>query len=78
MKNITVFRKIIQVFRLYGINLFGKRKFDHFYHDLKMDQVFVNGLVFELELATQKQLRDEDVYSLQVPAQVIQKLVENP
>ncbi|WP_209329391.1 acyl carrier protein [Lunatimonas salinarum] len=76
MKRVTTYRRIIEVFRLYGINLVGKRKFDHFYRDLKMDQVFVNGLVFDLELATQRQLNDEEVVQLEAPAQVIRKLVE--
>ncbi|EON79200.1 hypothetical protein ADIS_0309 [Lunatimonas lonarensis] len=76
MTQVTTYRRIIEVFRLYGINLAGKRKFDHFYRDLKMDQVFVNGLVFDLELATQRQLNDEEVIRLEAPAQVIRKLVE--
>jgi hypothetical protein len=76
MTQVTTYRKIIEVFRLYGINLAGKRKFDHFYHDLKMDQVFVNGLLFDLELATQRQLNDEEVIRLEAPAQMIRKLVE--
>lgn len=76
MKRVTTYRRIIEVFRLYGINLVGKRKFDHFYRDLKMDQVFVNGLVFDLELATRRELNDEDVSRLEAPVQVISKLVE--
>ncbi|MCC5935795.1 MAG: acyl carrier protein [Lunatimonas sp.] len=76
MKRVTTYRKIIEVFRLYGINLAGKRKFDHFYRDLKMDRVFVNGLVFDLELATLKELNEDEVFTLEAPAQVIRKLVE--
>ncbi|WP_236613207.1 MULTISPECIES: acyl carrier protein [Rhodonellum] len=75
MNNYTQLRKIIQVFHQYGIHLFGKRKFDNLYHDLKMEPIFVMGLIFELELASTMQLNDEDAYSAQVPAQIIQKLI---
>jgi acyl carrier protein len=75
MTNITKLRKIIQVFHLYGINIFGKRKFDNLYKDLNMDQVFVLALIFELELATHSLINDEDAYSMEAPVQMIAKLV---
>jgi hypothetical protein len=54
----------------------GRRKYDNFYKDLKVDQVFVLGLIFDLELVTKNQLNDEDAYSAQVPAYIIEKLIK--
>jgi hypothetical protein len=42
-----------------------------------MDQIFVLGLIFELELVTKKQINDKDAYEIQAPAQIIQKLISN-
>lgn len=75
MNHYSKLRKITKIFHLYGISLVGKRKFDNLYKDLNMDQVFVLGLIFELELALQTQLDDETAYGVQVPALLIQKLV---
>lgn len=75
MGSYSKLRKIIHVFHLYKINLLGQRKYDNFYQDLKVDQVFVLGLIFELELVTKNQLTDEEAYSAQVPAQIIEKLI---
>lgn len=74
MKKYSKIRKIIHVFHQYGISLFGKRKFDNLYHDLKIERIFVMGLIFELELVSQVQLNEEDVHSFQEPIQIIQKL----
>lgn len=75
MQKYSKIRKIIQVFHLYGIRLSGERKFDNLYHDLKMERIFVMGLIFELELVSQVHLNDEDVNSLQEPIQIIYKLL---
>ncbi|MCC5928888.1 MAG: acyl carrier protein [Cyclobacteriaceae bacterium] len=77
MNNFNKLKKIVKVFHLYGIRLTGKRKFDSLYKVYKMDQVFVLGLIFELELITKNQIKDEDAYSIQSPAQIIQKLIPN-
>jgi len=77
MNNFNQLRKMAHVFHLYGINLTGRRKFDNLYKDLKMDQIFVLGLIFELELVTKKQINDKDAYEIQAPAQIIQKLMAN-
>lgn len=63
------------MFHQYGIRLTGERKFDNLYHDLKMEPVFVMGLIFELELVSQVYLKDEEVYSFQEPVQIIYKLL---
>ncbi|HSI76850.1 MAG TPA: hypothetical protein VK957_13190 [Lunatimonas sp.] len=76
MKNYANFRKIIAVFHLYGISLMGKRKFDNLYKDHKMDQVFVLGLIFELELVLHREMEDEEAYAAQVPVNIIEKLLE--
>jgi acyl carrier protein len=73
-KNYQQMRKMIIVFHQYGITLLGQRKFDNLYQDLNMDTIFVLGLIYELELVTQIELNDEEVYSLQAPAQIINKL----
>lgn len=75
MNNISKIRSIIQVFHQYGISLFGERKFDNLYHDLRMEPVFVMGLIFELELVTQVYLTDEEAYAFQKPIQIISKLL---
>ncbi|HSI77373.1 MAG TPA: hypothetical protein VK957_15845 [Lunatimonas sp.] len=49
MKNIKKFRKIIKLFRSYGIHLTGKLKEKNFYHQLNMDEIYVHGLIFEAE-----------------------------
>jgi acyl carrier protein len=74
-KNYYQKRKMIMVFHQYGITLFGKRKFDNFYLDLKMDRIFVMGLIYELELASRIHLKDEEVHSLQAPVQIIDTLL---
>lgn len=76
MSSYAKLRKIIHVFHLYKINLLGQRKYDNFFQDLKVDQVFVLGLIFELELVTKNQLNDEEAYSAQVPAYIIEKLIK--
>lgn len=76
MERYSKLRKIIGVFHLYKITLLGRRKYGNFYKDLKVDQVFVLGLIFDLELVTKNQLNDEDAYSAQVPAYIIEKLIK--
>lgn len=75
MKNYSKMRKIIVVFNQYGINLSGKRKFVNLYDDLKMDQIFVLGLIYELELVTKRCMKDEDAYKVKAPAQIIELLI---
>lgn len=43
------FRKLILLFRSYGIQLTGNLKEKNFYDQLNMDEVFVHGLIFEVE-----------------------------
>lgn len=75
MTNYNKLKKITQVFHQYGINLTGKGKFANLYEDYKMDQVFVLGLIFELELVTKSQVNDEDAYQIKAPAQIIELLI---
>ncbi|WP_158856907.1 acyl carrier protein [Lunatibacter salilacus] len=75
MNHYSKLRKIAAIFHLYGISLSGKRKYDNLYKDLNMDQAFVLGLIFDLELALQTQLDDDTAYGAQIPALLIQKLV---
>jgi acyl carrier protein len=55
--------------------LTGKRKYDRFDLDLKMDKVFVMGLIFELEYQLKKQLSDDKVDEVKAPAQIIEMLM---
>ncbi|WP_026953221.1 hypothetical protein [Algoriphagus mannitolivorans] len=75
MKHVKELRKISKVFQQYGIQLTGKRKFASFEGDLKMDKIFVNGLIYELEFELRKELDDEKVSGIQAPAQVIELLI---
>ncbi len=63
------------MFRQYGIDITGKRKYDLFDRDLRMDRVFVSGLIFELEYELHKELEDEKVAGIQAPAQLIALLI---
>ncbi len=71
-------KKAIQVFKLYGISLLGKRKYENLYLDQKMDRIAVLGLIFELELALEKELNDEEAYALVYPAAIVEKLLDLP
>ena len=68
-------RKITEVFHIYGISLAGKRRHINLYHDLKMQHLFVVGLIFELELVSQKEIEDIHLSSVETPYQIIEKLV---
>lgn len=68
-------RRIAEVFHIYGISLLGQRRHVNLYHDLKMEQLFVIGLIFELELACQKELLEIHVLAVETPLQIIEKLV---
>lgn len=75
MKGYKELRKISRAFQDYGIVLTGKRKYDRFDRDLKMDKVFVMGLIFELEFQLKKNLSDDKADGVQAPAQVIELLM---
>lgn len=75
MKAYKELRKISKVFQDYGIELTGKRKYDLFDRDLKMDKVFVMGLIFELEYQLKRQIADDQVDGVQAPVQLIEMLM---
>ncbi|MFC4873164.1 acyl carrier protein [Negadavirga shengliensis] len=66
---------MIEVFRLYGIQTIGKKKFASFYSDLKMDKIYVQGLIYELELTVNRQISDTQAATVESPAQLIEILV---
>ncbi len=43
------YRKLILLFHSYGIQLTGNLKERNFYDQLNMDEIFVHGLIFEVE-----------------------------
>lgn len=75
MKNYSDLRKISRVFQQYGIALTGTNKYASFEDDLRMDKVFVNGLIFELEFELRKQIDDDKVDEVLAPVQIISLLM---
>ena len=75
MKTITNMKKAIGVFKTYGIPLTGKKKNAHFYHELHMDKIFVDGLIYELENELEKVLEDETVTRIKRPSEVLEELL---
>ena len=69
-------RKITQVFSEYGIVLTGVRKHDHFLFDLRMDKIFLNGRIYELEYALNIELDDHKVMNVDAPSQLIALLLD--
>lgn len=77
INQIRKIRQLIRLFESYGIQLTGRKKFNHFNEQLQMDQIFVNGLIFEVECLLQKEI-DCNWNELNSPSDVIkQVLVEN-
>jgi acyl carrier protein len=52
-------KKLFRVFEAYGIDLNGKQGKLHLKNDLHMDEVFINGLIFELEYVSKKNLEKD-------------------
>ncbi|EON76028.1 hypothetical protein ADIS_3506 [Lunatimonas lonarensis] len=75
MSNFNLLKKMTFVFHQYGINLAGKKKFDDLYEVHNMDQVFVLGLIYELELVALKNIEDKDAYEVKAPVQIIELLI---
>lgn len=75
MKNYNELKKISKVFQQYGIVLTGKRKYDRFEQDLRMDKIFISGLIFDLEYELHRELADDKVSTVQAPAQLIELLM---
>lgn len=66
-------KKLNKVFQAYGIQLRGRRGNLHLKNDLHMDDVFIKGLIFELEYATDKYLeKDFSEFELR-PVRLIQE-----
>lgn len=75
MKGINLVKKLLGVFESYGIGLNGKERNLHLKNDLHMDEVFINGLIFELEYVSKKNL-DKDFRELELrPARLIEEFV---
>lgn len=71
MKNIKEMKKVISVFKTYGIPLTGQRKTANFYQELQMDWIFVNGLLYELELELNREIQEDKVRDIQTPSEAI-------
>jgi acyl carrier protein len=75
MNKFSNMKKAIGVFRSYGIPLSGKQKSANFYKELHMDKVYVDGLIFELELELNKILKEEKIAQLETPSDLLQELL---
>lgn len=74
--NISSIKKILGVLNKYGIQITGKRKYDHFYEDLNIDKVFVDGLIYEVEYELKKELGDEHIQSVESPFSLVKIFLE--
>ncbi len=75
MRGVNIAKKLYKVFESYGINLNGRQGNLHLKNDLHMDEVFINGLIFELEYASQKNL-DKEFGDLELrPARLMAEFV---
>lgn len=61
---------------MYGIPLTGKNKTANFYQELNMDQAYVHGLIFELELELNKEIQEEKLIELASPGLVLKELLK--
>lgn len=75
MNKVTVIRQIIYLFESYGIPLLGNRKKMDFCHQLRMDKIFVHGLIFELEYLLRIKL-EEDWERFQNPEVLINCILD--
>jgi hypothetical protein len=74
----AMLKKVVVVFHSYGINLTGQRKNAHLIQQLNMDQVFVNGLIFELEYQLQVIIQEEKLKNASTPREIIELLLQIP
>lgn len=75
MGNFSQLRKITEVFHGYGIHLAGDRKYHDLYNVFNLNEMFVTGLIFEIENLTHKQIEDECLSQIFTPWQIIEALV---
>lgn len=74
----TILKKAIQVFHSYGITLIGQHKNADFIQQLRMDPVFINGLIFELEYQLHVTFQDEKLGTVNTPKDLISLLINIP
>lgn len=75
MKGLTSAKKLLKVFKSYGIKLNGNQGNLHLKNDLHMDEVFINGLIFELEYVSKKNLDKEFRDFELTPSHLIEEFV---
>jgi hypothetical protein len=68
-------KRAIGIFNSYGTPLTGNRKNANFYEELKMDKIFVDGLIFELEYQLNKELEVDQITTLQSPSELLSALI---
>lgn len=75
MNGLSIVKKLRKVFESYGIRLNGKQGNLHLKNDLHMDEVFINGLIFELEYVSKKNL-EKDFAELELrPVRLLEEFV---
>ncbi|MEP0712801.1 acyl carrier protein [Algoriphagus sp.] len=77
-QHFTLLKKAISVFHSYGITLIGPHKNADFVQQLRMDPVFINGLIFELEYQLQIIFQDEKLGAVHTPKDLISLLLHIP
>ena len=74
----TLLKKAIEVFHTYGIRLTGQHKNADFVKQLRMDPIFINGLIFELEYQLQVIFQEEKLGTVHTPKDLIALLFNIP
>ncbi len=76
--NYTKIKTIIKVMGKYGIAPLSKVKGSDFVQDLGFDQIYLGGLIYDVEDALHVQLNDEEVKNLRNPQELIGLMLRYP
>ncbi|WP_137401982.1 acyl carrier protein [Echinicola rosea] len=75
--NYTKLKTIIEVMGKYGITTVSKVKRSDFVEDMGFDQIYLNGLIFEVEDALHLELSEEMAHSLKSPEELIRFMIQH-
>jgi len=70
------YRIIIEVFRSFGILISGKWKHKSFYYDFQVSQLYIQALLFEMELRLGIYLDEEKIDGFCCPHSIVSALRE--
>ncbi|AWW31096.1 hypothetical protein DN752_13710 [Echinicola strongylocentroti] len=74
--NYTKLKTIIEVMEKYGITPISKVKGADFVKDMGFDQIYLNGLIFDVEDALHLELSEEMAHSLRSPEELIRHMIQ--